>query len=46
MYVHIAFKLLGHSMSNHPMDYTTPSQILMKLSEHVDLNPTALILKF
>ena len=36
----------GHSVSNHPMDYTRPSQILMKLGILVDLDPTAPILKF
>ena len=33
-------------MSNHPMNYTTPSLNLMKLGVHVDLNTTASILKF
>ena len=32
-------------MSNHPMGYTLPSLILMKLDVLVDLDPIALILK-
>jgi len=37
---------LGYSVSNHPMAYTRPSQIWMKLGIVAHLDPTVPILKF